>query len=260
MSRLQCRGLIALAAVMVALLSSRPADAQLGAQIGIDPGPPREPGGCLNNLITGAYYDIANQAHAEKQLRHVQEKLRRDTERGCVAASDRDVRRIDNLTYRIAMDEWLIRWNMRQNPGFYPIRTDPVSCAAIAQAGQPVSSPYPPQIRLTAEAMAAPPTSDPYAPASPPDSTPAPPSTPATTSATIFNVAPASISVTFSIDGVSTQSAGGSRQDVIVAPGSIITYDAGGSLGQRKYSITQGLYEFRSTAEGWVLYKLPGTP
>ena len=41
MSRLQCRGSIAGAAVVVALLSSRPAD----AQVGVDPGPPRERGG-----------------------------------------------------------------------------------------------------------------------------------------------------------------------------------------------------------------------
>ncbi len=59
MSRLQCRGSIAGAAVLVALLSSRPAD----AQIGVDPGPPREPGGCLNSVITGVEYDIVNQAH-----------------------------------------------------------------------------------------------------------------------------------------------------------------------------------------------------
>ena len=51
MSRLQCRGSIARAAVVVALLSSRPADAQLG----VDPGPPREHGGLLNTFITGVH-------------------------------------------------------------------------------------------------------------------------------------------------------------------------------------------------------------
>ena len=63
---------------MVALLSSRPAD----AQVGVDPGPPREPGGLLNSLITGVQYDIVNQALAEHHLQYLQAKLRRDAERG----------------------------------------------------------------------------------------------------------------------------------------------------------------------------------
>jgi hypothetical protein len=41
---------------------------------------------------------------------------------------------------------------------------------------------------------------------------------------------------------------------------SIITYDDGGSLGRQRYLISPGSYEFRSTDEGWVLYKLPDTP
>jgi hypothetical protein len=49
MSKLQCRGSIARAAIVVALLWSGSAD----AQVTNDPGPPREPGGLLNNLLTG---------------------------------------------------------------------------------------------------------------------------------------------------------------------------------------------------------------
>ena len=139
MSRLQCRGSIARAAVVVALLSSRPAD----AQVGVDPGPPREPGGLLSNLVTGVQYDIVNQALAEQRLQNLQAKLRRDAERGDMAAVDRDVCRIDNLKYRIAIDEWLIRWNSLQNPCFYPIRTNAVSGAAIAQAATPILVPNP---------------------------------------------------------------------------------------------------------------------
>ena len=129
MSKLQCRGSIARVAVVVVLLSSRPAD----AQVGVDPGPPREPGGLLNNLATGVQYDIVNQAKAERRLQHVQAKLRRDAERGNPAAVDRDVRRIDNLRYRIVVDEWLIRKNSLQDPGYYPypLRMDAMSCAAM---------------------------------------------------------------------------------------------------------------------------------
>jgi hypothetical protein len=130
MSRLQCRGSIGLAAVVVALLSSRPADAQV-----VVPGSPRQHGGLLRDLTTGAWYDRANQANAERCLQYRQEKLRRDAERGNSVAVDCDVRRIDNLKHRIMVDEWLIRKNSCQEPGYYPypVRLDPMTYCAIAQ-------------------------------------------------------------------------------------------------------------------------------
>jgi len=234
MSRLQCRGAIAGAAVVVALLSSRPAD----AQVGVDPGPPRERGGFLHAVVTGVEYDIVNQALAERRLQNLQARLRRDAEHGDEAAVDRDVRRIDNVKYRIAIHEWLIRWNSRQYPGFYPIRTDAVSWAAIAQAASPTQVPNPQRPAPTPGPMAAAPT----------------------ISITIVNAEPAGAGVAFAIDGVAHQAPAGSRQDLAVAPDSNITYDGGGSLGQRRYRISPGLYEFRSTAEGWALYKLAGMP
>ena len=77
---------------------------------------------------------------------------------------------------------------------------------------------------------------------------------------TIVNAEPAGVGVALAIDGVPFLAAGGSRQDLAVAPDSTITYDGGGSLGQRRYLISPGLYEFRSTAEGRSLYKLRGMP
>jgi hypothetical protein len=238
MSTLQCRGSIALAAVVVALLSSRPAD----AQVGVDPGPPRESGGLVNRVVTGVSYDIVNQGLAEHRLQNRQAKLRRDAERGDAAAVDRDLCRINDLKYRIAMDEWLIRWNSLQNPGFYAIRPDPVSRAAIAQATHPIPTPYPPQT----------------VPTPPPGPMAAAPTIPI--SVTIVNAEPTGAGVAFAIDGVSHQAAGGSRQELAVTPDSNITYEGGGSLGQRRYRISPGLYEFRSTPEGWALYKLPSMP
>jgi hypothetical protein len=234
MSRLQYRGSIAGAVVVVALLSPRPAD----AQIGVDPGPPREPGGLCNNLVTGAEYDIVNVALAEHRLQKLQAKLRGDAERGDMAAVECDVRRIDNVMYRIAIHEWLIRWNSRQYLDFYPIRTDAVSRAAIAQATHPTPAPYPPQ----------------YVP------TPGPMATAPTISITIVNAERAGAGVAFDIDGITHQAPVGSRQDLAVAPDSSISYDGGGSVGQRRYRLAPGVYEFRSTAEGWALYKLPGMP
>ena len=142
MSRLQCRGSIVRAALLLALLSTRVAH----AQVTNDPGPPREPGGLVNNLLTGAQYDIVNQAKAERRLQHFQAKLARDAERGHPAAVDHDVRRIDSLRYRIVVDEWLIRKNTLHDPGCYPypLRMDPISCAAIANVARP---PYAPPVR-----------------------------------------------------------------------------------------------------------------
>ncbi len=210
MSRLQCRGSIAGAAVVVVLLSSRPAD----AQVGVDPGPPRESGCLLNTLVTGVHYDMVNQALAEHRLQCLQAKLRRDAERGDIAAVDCDVRRIDNVKYRIVIDEWLIRWNSREYPCFYPIRTDDVSRAAIAQAASPTQVPNPQSYARTPGPMAAAPT----------------------VSITIVNVEPAGAGVTFAIDGITHQAPAGSRQDLAVAPDATITYDDGGSVGHAPVS------------------------
>lgn len=232
MSRLQCRGSIAQAALVVALLSLRPAD----AQVIVDPGSPREPGGLLNNLVTGVQYDIVNQAVAERRVQQLEAKLRRDTERGDRASADRDVRWIERYRFRIAVDEWLIRKNSLVDPGCYPLLIDPCSRAAIAESTRPVQPLEP--LR--------------------PVATPGPAA--GAPSIAIVNAEPAGADVAFAIDGVAHQAAGGSRQDFAVAPNSTITYDAGGSLGQRRYRLSPGVYEFRSTAEGWALYKRSSTP
>ena len=151
---------------------------------------------------------------------------------------DCDVRRIDNVKYRIAIDEWLILWNSRQYPGFYTIRTDAVSCAAIAQAATPIQVP---------DAWRQVPTPGPMGAAP-------------TIPITIVNAEPAGAGVAFAINGVAHEAPAGSRQDLAVTPDSIITYDGGGSLGQRRYRISPGHYEFRLTAEGWALYKLADMP
>ena len=236
MSTLQFQGSIARAAVVIALLSTRIAHAQL-----VDaPGPLENIKGTANGFVTGVQYDVVNLAKAERRLQNLQAKLKRDAEGGDSTAVDRDIRRIDRDKYRIAVDEWLIRKNSLCDFGYYPIRTDAISYAAIAQVASPPQVPY----------------------LSPPAPAPAPaPMAPApTVLITIANAEPAGAGVAFAIDGVAYQAAGGSRQELAVAPDSNITYDGGGSLGRRRYRISPGLFEFRSTAEGWVLYKLPSTP
>lgn len=232
MSGLPCRGSIARAAVVVALLSSRAAD----AQVVVVPSP-KQPIGLANPLFTGVAYDVWNQKKAEQLLEHLQAKSRRDAERGDSAAVGRDARWINNVRQRIVVDEWLIRMNTLQDPGCYPLRIDCESNAAIAEVARPAPDP------------------DPFRPAQTPGPTAAP-----TIPITIVNAGPAGGIVTFTINDIAHQVAGGSRQDLVVAPDSIIGFDGGGSLGRRRYRIAPGLYEFRSTAEGWALYKLPDVP
>ncbi len=235
MSRLQCRGSIAGAAVVVALLSSRPAD----AQVGVDPGPPREPGGLCNNLLTGVEYDIVNQELAEHRLQHLQAKLRADAERGDMAAVDCDVRRIDNLKYRIAIDEWLIRWNSRQSPA--STRSGPMPCRAPPSLRPPTRRKFPTHLRQVPD-----PGTDGPRPDDP--------------------------------DHDRQCRAGGGRRRLRhrwhhpsgprrLAPGpgrgprldtsptTVADRSASAGIGSRRV-----VYEFRSTAEGWALYKLAGMP
>ena len=236
MSRLQCRHWIARAAVVVALFSSRPAD----AQVIVDPSPTPQPGGLVNNLITGVAYDVVNQAKAERSLQYYRAKIERDAGRGHSGFVDHDARKIESLQYRIVVDEWLIRKNSLQAPGCYPfpLRGHPISCAAIAQMRSQPSEAY----------------------SWGPVPTPAPMVAAPTIPITIVNADPSGAGVAFAIDGVAHQAAGGSRQELAVAPTSNITYDGGGSVGPRRYQVSPGVYEFRSTPEGWALYKLPGTP
>ena len=137
---LKYRCSIAAAAVLVALFSSRAADAQVVV-------PARQHGGLLNDLITGVEYDRVNRAKAEWHLPHLQAKLGRDARRGHSDAVDCDVRRIENHKFRIVVDGWLIRQNSLLDPGYYPypVRLDPMTCAAIADAARPQEFPTEPQ-------------------------------------------------------------------------------------------------------------------
>jgi len=173
-------------------------------------------------------------AHAEWKLWHLESKLRHAAERGDSASAGRKTYRINEVRYRIAVDEWLIRKTALQDPGLYPFRTDTHTAGYLADAARPGGDPVFPQ------------------------SMPGPMGAAPTFSITIVNAESAGID--FSINGVAYQAAGGSRQSLAVTPGSTITYNGGGSIGQRRYSISPGRYEFRSTAEGWVLFKDSDTP
>ena len=117
MSQFQRRGSIALASVTVALLSSRSVDAQV-----YKPCQPQYYEGRANIWASGIQHERADRAKAEWHLQRLWVKQCRDAERGDRCAVDLDSRRIENQQHRIAVDEWLIRKHMLQDPGYYPIR------------------------------------------------------------------------------------------------------------------------------------------
>lgn len=241
MSRRPRRKLFACAAVGVALFSSKAAD----AQVVVVPGPVRPPMGLYHAVATGVEYDVANRDMALHHLEKLQGKIE-----GGAPVSDHHIRRIDNLRHRIAVEEWLIRKYSCMNPGYYPppLCLDPESAAAIALASRPAlppGVPWPIQRPKTSSAAR-------MSPYSMPTPTPDP------IQVTIVNATEADVAYT--IDGIDRRTTGGSSADLPVPPGSKITYDAGGSLGPRRYALSPGRYEFRSTEEGVALYKLPDNP
>src|SRR6185312_12955748 len=116
MSTLPYRGLIAWAAVLVTLLSSR----AVVAQGFVGQGPDRPPGTLWSRLVSGAQFEVVDRAKAERRLRHLQAKLERAAERRDSAAADRDVQRIEDTRFRIAVDVFMVRMLSCQEPGLYP--------------------------------------------------------------------------------------------------------------------------------------------
>ena len=131
MPTLSYRSLLVGSTLMVALLSSGSAEAQqyyFGP--GSGPDVARRPGALASNITTGVQYDLVNQQLAENRLHRI---LTRPGG-GHPAFLGGRPQRIADLRYRIAVDEWLIRKNSLQEPGIYPVRTDPESIAALNQA------------------------------------------------------------------------------------------------------------------------------
>lgn len=131
----RCRGLAVGTAVLVVLMGSRAADAQHA--------PPREPGGVIHNLASGASFEIVDMKKAESRLQHLDAKLQRHTAHGNMAAAQHDVQKIRRTRFRLGVDEWLLRYNTCQQLGPYPrpLELDPITCAALAHYHGPAFTP-----------------------------------------------------------------------------------------------------------------------
>lgn len=145
MSTTLCRGTIFSGAVLVALLSANPVEAQHCCNQGT-PCHHRglcEPGGLWNNVATGVQYDLLNQEHAAKQLRHAESRLGNDLAQQNQPAASRESFRIARLQHRMRVNDWLIRYNTCQELTPYPnqVCLDPYTRAAIANASRPPGAP-----------------------------------------------------------------------------------------------------------------------
>lgn len=171
---------------------------------------------------------------AEHQLAHLESKIARDQACGNPAKNERRLLWMNELRFRLAADEWLIRMNSLQDPGYYPYRTDFQTAGYMADAARPGPEPGIPQAVLWPNSIA--------------------PET------TIYIANTGSSEVGFNINGVSAQIFGGSRKLFPTFAPATITFNGGGSIGERRYTITPGRYEFRSTAEGWILVRTSAKP
>ena len=66
--------------------------------------------------------------------------------------------------------------------------------------------------------------------------------------------------IDYVINGVAYKTESGQHQRLDVSPRSTIVYDRGGDLGQQRYALSAGVYEFQSNDAGWSLFKLKPPP
>ena len=83
--------------------------------------------------------------------------------------------------------------------------------------------------------------------------------TPAKVPVVIVNAAGSGTAIDYVIDGVTYKIESGEQQRLAVNPRSAILYDRGGDLGEQRYALSAGVYEFRSSDAGRALFKLRPT-
>lgn len=195
--------------------------------------------------------DYLNQLHDQHRLQRDRARLQADLDRGDAVAINRDMNRIqrdqrflywdrrdiqlDSLQRR---DPWLPRQAPipmgatliphPQYPGFGYLPADPTQLYALPQGSiSPASTPSAPVVA------------------------------PARVPVVIRNSGQPGAAVDYVVDGVTYRIDGGGAQELAVSPSSTIVYERGGASGARRYSLTAGVYEFRSERAEWALYRLP---
>lgn len=76
-------------------------------------------------------------------------------------------------------------------------------------------------------------------------------------SVAIGNAGPAGTAIDYVVDGVAYRTASGQVQPLAVLPTATIRYNRGGGLGEQRYGLAEGRYQFQANDNGWNLYRLP---
>lgn len=193
--------------------------------------------------------DILLEKFYELRLLRDQKRLQNDIGQGDTVSVNRDLNRIQ-------MDEWNIMRRHRQT------RRD-----MWLPAGPRVPRPSP----IPLEATLVPHPQYPgygYYPSNPaqlyqlaqPGAAPGATTAPAQVSVVIVNSQPSGAAASYIVDGVAYKTESGQKQQLIAGPASTILYDRGGALGERRYALSAGVYEFQSSEQGLALFKLPPMP
>lgn len=197
----------------------------------------------------------------QSQLRHDRARLQEDIDRGDHDALVRDLHRVRRDERRIETDRWLLRSHLFLPLTFtthpQPIPPVPDNPSLIAHPQYPGYGYFPsdpthlyrlpqPASLLSAEAS----------PGASPGRASAPASATAPLSVEIVNAGRPGEPVRCVIDGVAYTIEGGGRRKLTAGASSTIAYDRGGGLGEQRYSLSAGTYEFRPGDSGRAFFQV----
>jgi hypothetical protein len=184
----------------------------------------------------------------EWRLQHDQGRLQDDINQGDANSVNRDLNRIRRDERLLWWDRRKIRRDMWLPAG--PLMPPPLRVAPgetlVAHPQYPGYGYYPSNPAQLYQLPQA--ASDPSAGAAPEQ-----------VAVVIVNAGEPGTAVEYVVDGLSYKSESGQQQRLVVRPRSAIVYDRGGELGAQRYTLSAGVYEFRSGTDGWALFKLKAT-
>lgn len=198
-------------------------------------------------------------------LKHDRDRLQADIDRGDAAAANRDLRRVRRDVVRVDIDRRWLRSDLflpnmfaplpdrpprvtpdqaiiphPQYPGFGYFPSDPTHLYHLPQTASVAGT-------ANSAAGAAVPAQGPTTAA-------------AEVPIEIVNAGRTGQDLDFVVDGVAYKIEGGARRRLAVGPAPTIAFDRGGGLGEQRYSLSAGVYEFRPGGSGWAFFKLRPTP
>jgi hypothetical protein len=187
----------------------------------------------------------------EWELQYNQTRLENDINRGDAAGVNRDLNRIQRDEWKLWYDRRRIRRDMWLPAGpWVPLpRSIPMGETLIAHPMYPGFGYYPSNPTQLYQLEQ-------------PGTLPAPGAAqaPAQFPVVIKNAGKPGTTIDYVINGVAFKTESGQHERLAVSPRSTIVFDRGGELGQQRYALSAGVYEFQSSDAGWSLFKLKPPP